>query len=160
VFEPATAEDNEKLWKAKEKVREFIEGNDPDVPSEQIAPYGTIGIGGYLFITLYGFNQWYKLFNPFQLLTLIKIVRLIREVGKKVEAEKSFEYAEAVVTYLSVAMVKFADYNEITTSVHVSNPRGVDLAYIITSRGIAMNWNFVKVLLIQESFRDFLLKKG
>jgi len=34
IFEPATREDNERLWKAKEKVRELLERKDPDVPAE------------------------------------------------------------------------------------------------------------------------------
>jgi putative DNA methylase len=48
-------------------------------------------------------TEWYKLFNPRQLLTLVKLVKLIREVGKQIEQEKvkeglskeeSFEYTE------------------------------------------------------------------
>ncbi|MCX8000227.1 MAG: hypothetical protein N3A69_14950, partial [Leptospiraceae bacterium] len=38
--------------------------------------------------TLWGFDRFYKLFNPRQLITLVKLVKLIREVGKKVEEEK------------------------------------------------------------------------
>ncbi|WP_457752831.1 DUF1156 domain-containing protein, partial [Thermococcus sp.] len=153
VFEPATKEDNVKLERAKEKVKSLLEKGDPDIPREQIAPYGTIGIGGYLFITLYGFDQWYKLFNPRQLLTLVKIVKLIREVGKKVEEEKlkegwdekkAFEYAEAVATYLSMALVKFADYDSSVCRLHPTNPRGVDVANTISNRGISMQWNFTE----------------
>ena len=66
----------------------MIEEGDVDIPTEPVAPYGTIGIGGYLFIILYGMTEWHKLFNPRQLLTLVKLVKLIREVGKMVEKEK------------------------------------------------------------------------
>lgn len=151
VFEPATSKDNEKLWKAKEKIKELLKGKDPDVPTEEIAPYGTIGIGGYLFITLYGFDKWYKLFNPRQLLTLLKIVRIIREVGKRVEEEKlrdgwdkdkAFKYAEAVATYLSIALLKYADFNSVCTR---WNPGWVKYEETLSVRGIAMMWNWVDV---------------
>ena len=149
VFEPATTEDSEKLLKAKERVRELIEKKDPDVPTEKMQPYGGATLGDIYKV----FIEWKNLFNPRQLLTLIKIVRLIREVGKRVEEEKlgegwekekAFEYAEAVATYLSMALVKFADYNSITTSTHVSNPRGMDIGSTLSTRGVAMKWNFVE----------------
>lgn len=150
VFEPTTKEDSKKLLKAKEKVKKLLEGKDPDVPIEKIAPYGTIGIGGYLFITLYGFDKWYKLFNPRQLLTLVKIVKLIREVGKRVEEEKlkegwdkekAFEYAEAVATYLSIAMLKYAYYNSIVTR---WDSTWWKIGETMSTRGIAMNWNWTE----------------
>ncbi len=108
VFEPATREDNEKLWKALEKLRAIW--GDPDIPKEPIAPYGN----RYIFPILYGFDKWYKLFNPRQLLTLVKIVKLVREAGKSVEREKlgqgwskedAYKYAEAVTTYLAIALI-------------------------------------------------------
>jgi len=64
-------------------------------------------------VTLWGFDKWYKLFNPRQLLTLVKLVKLIREAGKQIEQEKireglskekAFKYAEAITTYLAIAL--------------------------------------------------------
>lgn len=145
IFEPATKEDSEKLWKAKEKVKELLERKDPDVPTEQIPLYENRRITPIL-----GVEKWYQLFNPRQLLTLIKIERLIHEVGKKVEEEKlsegwdkekAFEFAEAVATYLSVTMVNQMRHNCIVTSVE---PTRKFVAHALASRGIAITWNWIE----------------
>jgi putative DNA methylase len=150
VFEPADERDNERLERAKGKIKELIEKGDPDVPIERVADYDS----RTLLVINYGFVKWYHLFNPRQLLTLVKLVKLIREVGKKVEEEKlregwdkerAFEYAEAVATYLSISMVKFANYDCVVTAAHVANPRGLDIAHALSMRGIAMQWNWVDV---------------
>ncbi|ACB10139.1 MULTISPECIES: DUF1156 domain-containing protein [Thermotoga] len=145
IFEPATKEDSEKLWKAKEKVREMLEKGDLDVPSEAIPLYENRRITPIL-----SAEKWYQFFNPRQLLTLIKIVRLIREVGRKVEEEKiaegwnkerAFEYAEAVATYLSTAMLKYAYYNSIVTR---WDSTWWKIGETMSTRGIAMNWNWTE----------------
>ena len=43
VFEPATEEDNQKLWQALEKLRQ--RWGDPDIPTEPIPFYGNVGGG-------------------------------------------------------------------------------------------------------------------
>lgn len=145
ISEPATREDNERLWKAKEKVKEMLEKGDPDVPSETIPLYENRSITPIL-----SAEKWYQFFNPRQLLTLIKIVRLIREVGRKVEEEKiaegwnkerAFEYAEAVATYLSTAMLKYAYYNSIVTR---WDSTWWKIGETMSTRGIAMNWNWTE----------------
>ncbi|KUH34832.1 hypothetical protein APY94_00210 [Thermococcus celericrescens] len=147
IFEPATKEDNEKLWKAKEKVREMLERRDPDVPTEKMQPYGGATLGDIYKV----FISWNNLFNPRQLLTLIKIVRLIREAGKKVEEEKlkegwdeerAFEYAEAVATYLSIGLGRYADYTNVCTLVDAGNPWGIKLSHTLSNRGISMQFTW------------------
>ena len=142
VFEPATREDNEKLWKALEKLRAIW--GDPDIPKEPIAPYGS----RYIFPILYGFDKWYKLFNPRQLLTLVKIVKLIREAGKRVEKEKldqgwskedARKYAEAVTTYLAIVLSKHVDWNSMMSGWQLSY---LIAAHTLAMRGIAMVWNW------------------
>jgi len=141
-FEPATQEDGEKLWRALEKLKAMW--GDPDIPTEPIPPYAS----RYLFPILYGFDKWYKLFNPRQLLTLVKLAKLIREVGKKVEEEKLKEgwskeeahrYAEAVTTYLAIVLCKHADWNSTTSGWQLSY---LIAAHTLAMRGIAMVWNW------------------
>ncbi|WP_276813930.1 DUF1156 domain-containing protein, partial [Desulfurococcus amylolyticus] len=79
VFEPATQQDNEKLWKALEKLRQVW--GDPDIPTELLPSYESRSA----WVLLYGFDKWFKLFNPRQLLTLVKLVKLVREAGRRVE---------------------------------------------------------------------------
>jgi putative DNA methylase len=144
-FEPATSEDDEKLWKALEKLKRMW--GDPDIPVENVCPYGV----RYLYPILYGMIKWYRFFNPRQLLILVKLVKLIREACKQVEQEKikeglskeeAFKYAEAIVTYLAMTLARFADYNNITTLLHPSNPMGIEVAHALSMRGLAMQWNW------------------
>ncbi len=144
-FISADKNDNKALYVAREKLRMVTE--DPDIPREIISPYSN----RYIFPILYGMTEWYKLFNPRQLLTLVKLVKLIREAGKKVEEEKlregwskedAFGYAEAVTTYLAIALTRFVDHNNVSTLLHPSNPMGIEIAHALSSRGIAMMWNW------------------
>jgi len=143
-FEPATNVDNEKLRKALEKLKQIW--GDPDIPAEELWKYH-MGKAGQLSIWIWGFDKFFKLFNLRQLLTLVKLVKLIRETGKKVEEEKvreglsreeAFKYAEAVTTYLTIAINKYHDYNSI---VSVWNPSLIP-GHTITFRGMAMVWNW------------------
>ncbi|MEM4510672.1 MAG: DUF1156 domain-containing protein, partial [Pyrobaculum sp.] len=75
-FQPATPQDVEKLWKTLEKLRRMW--GDPDIPTEPIPGYESRSI----WVSAYGFDKWFKLFNPRQLLTLVKLVKLIREADR------------------------------------------------------------------------------
>jgi putative DNA methylase len=141
-FEPATEEDEEKLWKALEKLKAMW--GDPDIPTESMTSYGGPTLGDPPLI----FKNFYKLFNPRQLLTLVKLVKLIREVGKKIEEEKlregwsreeAFKYAEAVTTYLAIALVRYADFNSMTTR---WNPGWLKFEESLSTRRIAMMWSW------------------
>ena len=145
TFEPVAIENDEKLWKALEKLRRIW--GDPDIPREGISPYSV----RYLFPILYGITEWYKLFNPRQLLTLVKLVKLIREAGKQIKQEKlkeglsqeeAHKYAEAIITYLAIALCKHADYNFLCNLWDCNIPK---ISHGLTMRGIAMMWNWVDV---------------
>jgi putative DNA methylase len=151
VFEPVINEDNEKLWKAVEKIKQIW--GDPDIPRESLWSYTASG-GGCLSIWIWGFDKFYKLFNPRQLLALVKLVKLIREAGKQIEQEKikeglskeeAIRYAEAITTNLALALCKFADYN---TLVNLWNPGSWSwnkVAHSLSMRGIAMQWNWCEI---------------
>jgi len=152
VFEPATREDNEKLWKALEKLKAMW--GDPDIPTESIAVYENRAI----WTQPYGLDKFYKLFNPRQLLTLVKLVKLIREAGRRVEEEKiregwsreeAYKYAEAVTTYLATAFVNHVRHNCLMTSIE---PTQKFIAHALAFRGIAMTWNWVEEI----SYADVL----
>jgi putative DNA methylase len=144
-FEPASREDVEKLWKALEKLRAMW--GDPDIPVEELWKYH-MGTAGQLSIWVWGYDKFYKLFNPRQLLTLVKLVKLIREAGKKIEEEKlregwsredAYKYAEATTTYLAIALCKYADFNSMTTR---WNPGWLKFEESLSTRGIAMMWSW------------------
>ncbi|MEM4912632.1 MAG: DUF1156 domain-containing protein [Desulfurococcaceae archaeon] len=141
-FQPATEEDNEKLWKALEKLKQIW--GDPDIPTEPLPSYDQ----EFARTHLWGFDKWFKLFNPRQLLTLVKLVKLIREAGRRVEEEKlkqgwnkekAHKYAEAITTYLAIALCKHADYNSMESGWQLSY---LIAAHTLAMRGIAMVWNW------------------
>jgi len=147
AFCPATSEDDEKLWKTIKKLKQLW--GDSDIPTESIPFYGNIG-GGLRFPT-YMIKKWYQLFNPRQLLTLLKLVKLIRETGKKVEEEKvregwskeeAFKYAEAITTYLAIALARYADYNAVVTFWNYGGQLPAQVAHALSMRGIGMSWNW------------------
>jgi putative DNA methylase len=142
-FEPATSEDDEKLWRALEKLRQMW--GDPDIPTEPVPIYDVKSI----WVINYGIVNWFKLFNPRQLLILVKLVKLIREAGKQVEQgkigeglskEEAFRYAEAVITYLAIMLCKCADFNSVATR---WNPGWLKFEESLSVRGIAMMWDWV-----------------
>ncbi|MEM4465064.1 MAG: DUF1156 domain-containing protein [Ignisphaera sp.] len=143
TFEPATQQDSDRLWRALEKLKQIW--GDPDIPTEPMTPYGGPTLGDPPLI----FGKFFKLFNPRQLLTLVKLVKLIREAGRRVEEEKleqgwdkqkAHKYAEAITTYLAIALCKHADYNSI---VNRYRPDKVRFEGTFAQRGIAIIWNYV-----------------
>ncbi|MEM1574086.1 MAG: DUF1156 domain-containing protein [Candidatus Methanomethylicaceae archaeon] len=149
-FEPCTEKDQEKLELAKREVEKMLREGDPEIPREALPIYEARSI----WVIVYGFDKWYKLFNPRQLLTLVKLVKLIREAGKKIEEEKQKEgktkeeaqlYAEAITSYLAISQLKFSDYN---TLVNLWNPGSWSwnkVAHSLSMRGIAMQWNWCEI---------------
>jgi putative DNA methylase len=154
-FKPATQQDTEKLWKAAEELRKVW--GDPDIPIEDTAKYEDRSI----WVIIYGFDKWFKLFNPRQLLTLIKLVKLIRQVGHAVEEEKLREgwnsedarkYAEAVTVYLATALVNYTRHNCFNTSIE---PTRKFITHVFAFRGIAMTWNWVEETSITNILGSF-----
>jgi putative DNA methylase len=66
----------------------------------------------YMIALNYGLDQWFKYFNPRQLLTLITYLELIHETIQDMD-NKSFENdkKEAIITYLSLVLDRCVDYN-------------------------------------------------
>jgi putative DNA methylase len=140
-FESTTPQDIDELWKAAEEVKKIW--GDPDIPTEELNTDAT----RYLSITAWGFDKFYRLLNPRQLLVAVKLVKLIREVARRVEKEKLKEgddakkYAEAIATYLATALAKYLDYNSYpcrwdSTFIKVGN--------VLSLRGLSMTWNWVE----------------
>ncbi|MEM2637350.1 MAG: DUF1156 domain-containing protein, partial [Candidatus Korarchaeota archaeon] len=120
-FEPCTEKDQEKLELARKELETMLREGDPDIPIENLSPSER---QHRLSVWVWGFNKFYKLFNPRQLLILVNLVRLIRKAGKKIEEEKrkegmsredAIKYAEAVTTFLAIALTKYVNYNAVTT---------------------------------------------
>ncbi|MEM4529762.1 MAG: DUF1156 domain-containing protein [Candidatus Methanomethylicaceae archaeon] len=149
-FEPCMEKDQEKLEFVRREMKKMLQESDPDIPVELTEPY----CSSTYHTIVWGFDKFYKLFNPRQLLTLTKLVKLIREAGKKIEEEKQKEgqtkeeaqlYAEAITSYLATSQLKFSDYN---TLVNLWNPGSWSwnkVAHSLSMRGIAMQWNWCEI---------------
>ncbi|MGB9704428.1 MAG: DUF1156 domain-containing protein [Pyrobaculum sp.] len=142
-FQPATQQDVDKLWQAAERLRQMW--GDPDILTAPIAIYENRSV----WVSIYGFDKFFKLFNPRQLLTLVKLVKLIREAGKKIEEDKlkeglnkeeALKYAEAVTTYLAIALANMSDFNSISSQWQATAWQPVKRAFAM--RGISMQWNY------------------
>ncbi|ABG53236.1 conserved hypothetical protein [Trichodesmium erythraeum IMS101] len=59
----------------------------------------------------YGINQWSKLFNPRQLLTLVTYVEIINDVKLQLQAEYEPDKVEAIATYLTLLLERCIDKN-------------------------------------------------
>ncbi|MCL7390165.1 MAG: DUF1156 domain-containing protein, partial [Thaumarchaeota archaeon] len=163
-FEPAKPEDDEKLWKALEKLKTLW--GDPDIPTELFAPY-QMGSAGAFRITLWGFDKFYKLFNSRQLLTLVKLVKLIREAGKKIEEEKqkegwskeeAFKYAEAVTTYLAIALARLINFNSIVNTWYSGSLLTNKVQSSLSFRGVAITWNWCDTNVLYEERNQYSIK--
>jgi len=149
-FHPATPQDQEKLWKALEKLKQSWP--DPDIPTEPIPDYETRSI----WVIVYGFNKWFKLFNPRQLLTLTKLTKLIRQTGKRIEKEKleqgwsqeeARKHAEAITTYLTLALLRKVLFNSLGTTWNAGSWALIKIrgGGTLSFRGISMNWNWSEI---------------
>ncbi|MEM4455668.1 MAG: DUF1156 domain-containing protein [Thermofilaceae archaeon] len=142
-FEPCTEKDQEKLELAKREVEKMVREGDPDIPREPVPTYEA-----GLISPVYNVDKWYKLFNPRQLLTHAKLVKLIREAGKRIEEEKLKEgltpeqarqYAEAVTQYLALMHAKYIDHNTICTH---WNPNFPTIGQTLSPRGLSISWSW------------------
>jgi putative DNA methylase len=148
TYQPCDSED-QKILLANQEIEKFVKENNPDLPIELVAPWGSRGMGGDIKTIIWGLNTWDKHFNLRQLYVLIKLVNLIREASKMIHREalnqnwsskEAFKYAEAITVYLAVALCKNADFNSI---VNRWNPVWLKPEETLSVRGIAMMWNWV-----------------
>lgn len=100
-------------------------------------------------IPLYGFNQWYKLFIPRQLLALaifIKHIRTVREVVPK--NTYSSLWLEAISGYLAISLDRVAERN--SSSCHYDVTRD-SISGTFQRYALPINWDFCEAVSISYS---------
>ncbi|QXJ32015.1 DUF1156 domain-containing protein [Saccharolobus shibatae] len=131
MFEETTKEDEEAFWNVFDKLR----GIDiTKLPTEKAAPYGTLRF------TTWGIDRFYKLFNARQLIILTKIIGKINKLRDNIEGDG--EYKEAIITYLTIALLNHIRYNSLVTSI---NPGRTFLREATSFRRFAFTWNWVEI---------------
>ncbi|MEM0358347.1 MAG: DUF1156 domain-containing protein [Candidatus Bathyarchaeia archaeon] len=148
-FEPCTLKDQEKLEQARKEVEKMLQEGDPDIPREPVPTYEVRRITPIL-----NADKWYKLFNPRQLLTLVKLVKLIREASRKIEEEKQKEgqtqedahkYAEAITVYFAIILTRRSQVSNLVNCWAPTMWSKSKIGPAVQSfRGIPMEWNWVE----------------
>ena len=105
-------------------------------------------------IPLYGFDKWYKLFTPRQLLalgTFIKHTRIVHEVMYK--QGYSSEWVEATSAYLAIANDRLADYSSAVCSWYNS---GEKMRNTFGRFALPIIWDFTEVFPGSETSGGYL----
>jgi putative DNA methylase len=122
----------------------------PDEPT----PKGGSGASRAFSVDGYGFDKWYKLFTPRQLLalgTFVKYTRSVREVTQRYEYPD--EWIEAVSSYLALALDRLADYSSSVCSWHNS---GEKMRNTFGRFALPIVWDFTEVATCSETSGGYL----
>lgn len=140
------------------------------VGSLQFEPLGEIPANPRDFKTPnYGLTQWSDLFSPRQLLAMTTFAQLIPEVRERVLLHAQEEglgegpglddggtgavaYADAVATYLALAVSRLADYSSNICTWHNSRET---ISHVFTRQAIPMAWDFAEVNPFSSSSGNF-----
>ncbi|MCS6835321.1 MAG: DUF1156 domain-containing protein, partial [Anaerolineae bacterium] len=91
--------------------------------------------------TIYGLDQFYKLFTPRQLLTLLTFVKEVRQAHAAMLASGlDADYAKAVTTYLGLTINRVSNYNSTLCVWNSNNDRGV--VHTFGRQALPMTWDF------------------
>ena len=93
-------------------------------------------------IQAYGLTHWHQLFTERQLTVLTTFSDLLAELEKKIKKDGADEeYANAIRTYLALAVGKNTDYCSSFATWHVS---GEKIGHVFTKQAIPMVWDFAE----------------
>jgi len=128
-FAVADEEQKRALEEARQYLKEHLSELSAFIPTESMAADNRAH--KYL-------KQWYRVFNPRQLLMLASLASEIKKAVYEIRARDGDEYAAAVGSYLSMVLAKHAGFNSRSTIWHHSC---LKMEPPLTIRGIGMVWN-------------------
>lgn len=104
--------------------------------------------------TLYGLDQFYKLFTPRQLLTLLTFVKGVRGAhAAMIEAGMEDEYAKAVTTYLGLALNRLVSI--LSTQSRWRGSEGERVVGAFARQAIPMMWDFAETMPFNPVFTSW-----
>ncbi len=132
---------DQRIFKAAEERCRKVEGETigemPAVPDEPLAYHPQ-----YMLVREYGLDQWGKLFNARQLVTLTTFARLVREAHAEIlRAGVEAEYAKSVATYLAVALDRMTDMSSVLS---IWEPAAQATRHTFTRQALAMVWDYAE----------------
>ena len=105
-------------------------------------------------VQIYGFTQWHHLFTKRQLSALTTFSDLIANVRQMARQDgKNNEYADAICTYLALALGRTADSS---CSCAVWANGGEFVSHVFSRQGIGMVWDFAEVNLFSTSTQNWM----
>jgi len=138
AFRPFSEYDFKLFEAARQRLRE-LETENPDLLPDELITQEQPRI---IWVTLYGFDQWYKLFSPRQLLALSTFGKKIQEAYALVLRENpDEEYAKAIKTYLALVFDRLA--NQLSTLSRWNNVRGT-LEGVFARQAIPIVWDYIE----------------
>ena len=133
--------DAEAFRAAAHRLSEVAAGDLNDlslIPDEPLAYHPQ-----YMLVREYGLDEWGKLFNSRQLLTLTTFVRLVREAHTEMtKAGLDDEYVMAVTTYLGLTVDKSADFGSTLCRLNAEGGRGVVDTF--ARQALPMVWDYAE----------------
>src|SRR6266704_1586398 len=104
-------------------------------------------------VPLYGFDKWYKLFTPRQLLALGTFVKYTRAVCDVMQKEGySQEWIEAVAAYLAGGIDKLTDYIASLCTWHVT---GEKMSHVFVRFALPVNWDYAELNPLSNSSGNY-----
>ena len=107
-------------------------GIDP-VPYEELPL-----MSGTFNVPIYGINQWGKMFNKRQLLTIISIVDIIKNLNQN-NSFSSEEYEKSVGIFLAFGLTRMLDYYNTGSTWENTQER---TAHLFSRQAIPMTWDY------------------
>jgi putative DNA methylase len=143
----------------------LIEETELDAP-EALLPEKALGFR----VFAYGFRKWSDLFSPRQLLTMTTFSKLVGEVREQVRRDAvdaglkeglelglggqgAVAYADAVATYLALAVSRLADYS---SSICTWNSARDGMRNVFARQAIPMAWDYAEANPFSSSTGSFL----
>jgi putative DNA methylase len=133
---------------ALERLKSSYSGELSLVPDESLDVRGIRAN----FCMLYGLNQWNRLFNCRQLLSLVSLSQLVEKVGRNRYSSENEELGVAVKTCLALVVDKVAQYN---SSLCRWKATGENLVDTFGRQALPMVWDFAEANVIGGASGDF-----
>ena len=120
-----------------QKSKDCLSSNLAELESKNLVPVESI-------VTDHGqilnyCQQWFSIFNPRQLLTLVTYIEIINDVKLQLQAEYEPDKVEAIATYLSLVLDRCADKNSRLSCWQSS--RAMAHAYSV-QHALNLMWNY------------------
>ncbi|MFB2819153.1 DUF1156 domain-containing protein [Umezakia ovalisporum] len=87
-------------------------------------------------------KQWFNIFNPRQLLTLVTYVEIINEAKALIQHEQEWEKAQAISTYLALVLDRCVDRNCRLSIWHTAR---ASIERASTQHALNLTWNYPEI---------------